>query len=177
MDALLEAYLADRSIENRNALVEKLMPLVEPATRRYDMRLHDDLLQHGFLCLLTAVESFDPQRGMSLKTYVRNSIRFRLLDFVQSEAKHWTGREDVDTQQHDNAAMRLSEAMEESEVRAMCHGLKPKSVDVLVMLYARNMATQEIASALGMSKSRVSLRHQKALKHLRHWYASHPSST
>jgi RNA polymerase sigma factor (sigma-70 family) len=87
---LLTTYCADRSIENRNAVVNANLPLVWRTARHESRRSghsFDDLCQVGYMGLIRAVESYQPERGSSLSSiaipWISGHIRHYLRDRCQ----------------------------------------------------------------------------------------------
>lgn len=88
--ALLAAYAQERSVQNRNAVVQANLPLVWQAARREQQRTghsFEDLSQVGCLGLIRAVEAFDSTRNTSLSTaalpWITGAIRQYLRDRCQ----------------------------------------------------------------------------------------------
>lgn len=89
-EPLLAAYNAERSIANRNAVVDANLPLVRRTARRESQRsghCFDDLCQVGSMGLIKAVEAYRIERGSSLSTiavpWICGSIRHHLRDHCQ----------------------------------------------------------------------------------------------
>lgn len=87
---LLGAYLTNRSIKNRNAVVRANLPLVWRTARRESQRSgHDfeDLCQVGCIGLIRAVEAYHTDRGGSLSSiaipWISGHIRHHLRDHCQ----------------------------------------------------------------------------------------------
>ena len=84
-DPLWTGFLADRSTNNRNALVEHYLPLVNHHARRLaritpDSVTEGDLAQDGVFGLVDAIEAFDPSRGIQFDSYANWRIRGAMLD-------------------------------------------------------------------------------------------------
>lgn len=81
--ALWDRYFADRSVENRNKLVEWYLPLVGhsivPFLGRHQK---DELLSHGFLALVTAIERVGalPGRTPAPCNYLAMRVRGGIID-------------------------------------------------------------------------------------------------
>ena len=73
---LLRRYRVDGDVRARDVLVERHMPLVRSLARRYANRGEplDDLVQIGAIGLLKAVDRFDPERGVELRTYAAPTV-------------------------------------------------------------------------------------------------------
>ncbi len=84
------AYLNDPNEENRNALVEEYLQLVQYCAKRLRKRLPnsvnvEDLQSAGVFGLIDAIEKYDPARGVKFKTYSTLRIRGSILDSLRSE--------------------------------------------------------------------------------------------
>ena len=87
---LWEAYWKDPKDDNRNALVESYQRLVEDVVRRFAMRLprtidRGDLRTAANVGLMSAVQSFDPGRGVRFESYCEMRIRGALLDELRTQ--------------------------------------------------------------------------------------------
>lgn len=87
---LLATYCADRSISNRNAVVNANLPLVWRTARRESRRSghnFEDLCQVGYMGLIRAVEAYHPERGSCLSSvaipWISGHIRHYLRDRCQ----------------------------------------------------------------------------------------------
>ncbi|HWB57686.1 MAG TPA: SigB/SigF/SigG family RNA polymerase sigma factor [Gaiellaceae bacterium] len=73
---LLRAYRDDGDLRAREALIEHELPLVHALARRYAGRGEpiEDLVQVGSIGLIKAIDRFDPDRGVELRTYAIPTI-------------------------------------------------------------------------------------------------------
>jgi RNA polymerase sigma-B factor len=73
---LLRAYHEDRDQAARDQLVEENLPLVRAISRRYAGKGEplDDLVQVGSIGLIKAIDRFDLDRGVELRTYAVPTI-------------------------------------------------------------------------------------------------------
>jgi RNA polymerase sigma factor FliA len=86
---LWQSYHADRSVEARNRLVERYLPLVRYNAERIWSRLPegvelDDLISAGIFGLMDAIEAFDTTRGVKFETYCVPRIRGAMLDELRT---------------------------------------------------------------------------------------------
>ena len=88
--ATWRTYAQSRSNELRDRLVEYYLDLgiVQRAAKRMARSLPsqvdpDDLTSAGAFGLLTAVERFDPSRGIKFQTFARQPIRGAMLDYLR----------------------------------------------------------------------------------------------
>src|SRR5882757_9683768 len=82
-------YKESPSIELRNRLVEKYLPLVKYNAERIWQRLPDgvdldDLISAGIFGLMDAIEAFDLERGVKFETYCVPRIRGAMLDELRT---------------------------------------------------------------------------------------------
>lgn len=77
-----ELWLKYRSLVRREALrlQARLPPCVEL----------DDLIQAGAIGILTAIDQFDPKKGVSMSTYVMQRIRWAMIDELRE--RDWVPR-------------------------------------------------------------------------------------
>jgi RNA polymerase sigma factor for flagellar operon FliA len=103
-----------RSIAERDRLVEQFLPLVRYVVARLPVTLpgsldRDDFYSVGVMGLLHAASTFDPARGASFKTFAYTAIRGAILDEVRKHDPVPRNRRDrlrkVDRQ---HAALRAS---------------------------------------------------------------------
>lgn len=91
MHKLWDKYLASRSPEDSNALIEHYLYMVRQIVLRMSpgynttMRDYDDLVSNGVLGLIDAVQKFEPSRGIKFETYAPQRIRGAILDYMRSE--------------------------------------------------------------------------------------------
>lgn len=89
---LWAAYQADRTEENRNALVTHYQPYLRhiavkvghtlPPNANYDI---DDLVNYGFFGLLQAIDKFEPERGLNFTTFAPLRITGAIRDGLRNE--------------------------------------------------------------------------------------------
>jgi RNA polymerase sigma factor FliA len=82
-------FLANRSDDNRNPLLEHYLPIVKYTADRLHTKLPDevevdDLISAGIFGLMDAVNAFDPARGVKFETYCAPRIRGAILDELRS---------------------------------------------------------------------------------------------
>src|SRR5918997_7217382 len=73
--ALLERYFHERDPRDREALVQRYLPLARHLSRRYfTAGERDDLEQVASLGLLKAIDRFDPSRGLAFTSFAVPTI-------------------------------------------------------------------------------------------------------
>jgi RNA polymerase sigma-B factor len=85
-------YRSSRSRRLRNALVEEHLELVEYYVTRYGRGQieADDVRQQAFMALIKAVERFDPDVGVTFKTFANRTIEGELKRLLRD--KGWSVR-------------------------------------------------------------------------------------
>src|SRR5437867_8668663 len=86
---LWREYKTEPTIELRNQLVERFLPLVKYNAERIWSRLPegvdlDDLISAGVFGLMDAIEAFDLERGVKFETYCVPRIRGAMLDELRT---------------------------------------------------------------------------------------------
>ena len=119
----------------RNRLVADNMELVDFYVRRFDRRGVDidDLRQQAFIALIGAVERFDPEMGVSFKTFANRTIEGELKRTLRDQG--WSVRPPRSLQE-------LAASVRATEAR-LTHERK------------RSPTAAEIAEDLGESRDRV----------------------
>lgn len=92
---LWDAYREDPCDETRNRLVEAYQTLVQDIVKRFASRLprsvdRGDLQTAGNVGLISAVEGFDPERGVRFESYCELRVKGALLDELR--AQDWLPR-------------------------------------------------------------------------------------
>jgi RNA polymerase sigma factor FliA len=84
-----EAYCADPTPENRQAVAIAALPLVQSMARRIGAPDHplaalEDLENTGMLGMLQALDSYNPARGTSFASFAYARIRGAFVDYLRS---------------------------------------------------------------------------------------------
>ena len=87
---LFEKYKQNPTIENRNAIVEKNLYMVDILIRKYLGKGvdYDDLYQVGALALVSAVERFDPSKGFEFSSFATPTILGEIKKYFRD--KQWS---------------------------------------------------------------------------------------
>lgn len=97
--ALWSAYTKNRSVENRNALVEFHAEALHHAAWLYARNNSHvdigDLISDGFFGLIDAIDGFEPQRGLKFTTYAAPRIRGSILDAIRRRDEMGRKRREV----------------------------------------------------------------------------------
>jgi len=85
IDALVAQYARNRDPRLREQIIEGCTPLVRGMASEFVQQgaPRDDLIQVGYLGLLSAVEAFDPARGFRFETYARPLIRGEMRHYLR----------------------------------------------------------------------------------------------
>ena len=87
--AMWKTFQQDKTIEMRNYLMEKYLPLVKYNAERIYAKLPDeveldDLISAGIFGLMDAIDAFDLGRGVKFETYCAPRVRGAILDELRS---------------------------------------------------------------------------------------------
>jgi len=90
VEALWRAFVSSRNEESRKCLIEHYWPLVKTTAQPLHAKLPDfvdldDLISAGAFGLMTAVDGYNPDRGVKFETYSAPRIRGAMLDTLRSE--------------------------------------------------------------------------------------------
>ncbi len=121
----LQGYQArDRAAEERERLILEHLPQVRLIARRIHERLPesvnlDDLISTGTIGLIAAIDRFDPEHNVKLKTYAEYKIRGAILDSLRG--LDWAPRQQRKRSKQIEAAIasaeqRLHRAPSEEEI-------------------------------------------------------------
>ena len=85
---LWERWKVIGDIEAKKDLIENYLPLVEYVTNRMSIGLpknvlKDDLVSHGVMGLIDAIDKFDYERGLQFETYASWRIRGSIIDSLR----------------------------------------------------------------------------------------------
>ncbi len=112
MATLWDEYFGAPGDNTRNRLVEAYQGLVRDVVRRFGSRLprsvdRDDLQTAGNVGLISAIEGFDPTRGVRFESYCELRVRGALLDELRTQdwlPRPWRHR--IEKQKRVSAALR-----------------------------------------------------------------------
>ena len=87
---LFDKYKQNPTTENRNAIVEKYLYMVDILIRKYLGKgvEYDDLYQVGALALVSAVERFDPSKGFEFSSFATPTILGEIKKYFRD--KQWS---------------------------------------------------------------------------------------
>ena len=181
MEKNLENYLADRSVENRNAVVMSHMKYVKRIADIVSRKLHpnsdqNDLVQAGVLGLIKAIERFDPERGTKFCTFSWHAIMGGIKDFVRKNSglRRWQrAPSEIRQENMDMDSVSVDPSLpnidsQEELIREQCgHGITEKLLEVLVLRYAHGLTFKQIGCRIGKSEARAFQLHKAGIEFLR----------
>jgi RNA polymerase sigma factor for flagellar operon FliA len=88
-------YTASGTVREKNTLWTEYAPLVRHEALRLQARLPasvelDDLIQAGMIGVLSAIDSFDPQQGTQMRTWITQRVRWAMMDELRE--RDWVPR-------------------------------------------------------------------------------------
>lgn len=189
--------MKEGDISARNSLIEHNLRLVAHIAKKYQSEQEDmeDLISIGIFGLMKAVMSYDDSKGSKLATYSARCIENELLMYFRSKKKRSRDvslYEQIGTDKEGNPLQLVDiveakeqdviEKLENLEVLEKLSFIIPKFLSkreqfVIIKRFGLNgqkAATQnEVAKALGISRSYVSRLEKQALKKLRKQLKKH----
>src|SRR6201994_3982128 len=111
---LLHRWFVHRDVQDRDALIERFLPLARKLANRYatSTEPRDDLVQVASLGLLKAVERFDPTRGFAFTSFAVPTIVGELKRYFRDSA--WALHVDRSAQE---LARKIADARREVSLR------------------------------------------------------------
>lgn len=176
--------------EARGILIEHNLRLVAHIIKKYytKTRDQDDLISIGTIGLIKGINTYRPDKGVRLATYVSRCIENEILMYFRSQRKSAGDvslSETIDADGEGNNLSLMDVVSAEDDVfdnlssqevygelrRYVEEGLEPREREIIVMRYglggARRLTQRETADKLGISRSYVSRIEKKALDKLR----------
>lgn len=180
----------DGSEEARNILIEKNLRLVAHVCKKYSSTKvdQDDLISIGTIGLIKGINSFKPEKGVRLSTYVSRCIDNEVLMYLRTSKKTQAEvflNEPIGKDKDDNVVT-LQEILEVDDksieeevdlklkVRKLYHKiqevLKDRERKIIELRFGLNgkcpQTQNEIAKSMGISRSYVSRIETKAISKL-----------
>jgi RNA polymerase sigma-B factor len=166
-DELFNRWFSHREVQDRDALIERFLPLARKLAHRYatSNEPNDDLIQVASLGLLKAVERFDPTRGFAftsfavptivgeLKRYFRDSSWALHVDRGAQELARRVveGRRQVSVRKGRSPTVQeLAEYLECSEEQVLDGLQTAEAFDTVSLDAPRNSAEQEAENRLDL---------------------------
>src|SRR5947208_447326 len=168
---LWRRYRETRDQGIRDRLILGYSPLVKYVAGRLGSGLpahvdEQDLVSYGLLGLIGAIERFDPDRDVKFETYAIARIRGAIIDELR--ALDWVPRSVRSRARDIERAItaleaKLGRAPTDEEIAQLPEGEKL----VVTLYYYEELTLREIGEVLGVTESRVSQLHTKAVLRLK----------
>src|SRR5207248_1252029 len=159
MQALWRSYRSNADPAIRDRLIVTYAPLVKYVAGRLGSGLpahvdDEDLVSYGLLGLIGAIERYDPERDVKFETYAIARIRGALIDTIE------------DTEAPDPQGALSQTELREAIADAIAR-LPEREKLVVTLYYYEELTLREIGEVLGVTESRVSQLHTKAILRLK----------
>jgi RNA polymerase sigma factor for flagellar operon FliA len=154
----------DKGIRDR--LILTYAPLVKFVAGRLGSGLpahvdENDLVSYGLLGLIGAIERYDPDRDVKFETYAITRIKGAIIDELR--AMDWVPRS---VRARAREIERAMASLEAQLHRAPTDAEIAEKI-VITLYYYEELTLREIGDVLGVTESRVSQLHTKAILRLR----------
>lgn len=161
-------------VAERNALVEKHLPLVYAIANRMRSRCaleFEDLVQEGTLGLIDACERFvapaeNPEKAFAV--YASTKIRGAMLDRLRRPRVRTEALADHDQRSPDDTEQEVIDALAEQQllavIRAHCD---ERQARVLVERYFRGHTFAQVARSADLSPSAICVAHRSGLRRVK----------
>ena len=187
-------YARDRSHAHRTAIAERYIPLVRKMAYRLAESTRfraepEELASDGFFGLWSAIDAFEPSRGLLFSTYASKRIRGAMLDAIRE--RDWMPRRARQrgdeckqlhasqlrngTKQH-YLELAAKPATNTEEFEHLIRGLRREDRRVLRMYFVDGLRGVEISRAIGLSAGRISQMKISAINELRELLAGEPEA-
>ena len=194
---LWTAYGQDRSIVNRNRLIERYLPWLEKVVQKYHSTLStsamldlEDVISMGVVGLIGCLARFDINRGVKFETWAVMRVRGAIIDGIRDldwvprleRTRHPDGDgiqtmiavDPQETRENEHGSQIAQMATTDSSDpkqdhfwRQICRGLSVKERLVLIMYWRLEMTMKQVGQHLGFSESRTSQIHSDLMNRLR----------
>ena len=160
--------------EAAEQLISRFLPKVESSARRFSEQVREDLVQEGLLALLSALKSFDADKGVDFSAYACVCMKNRMYTYLRRYLKNTVeefsdeameGYAD-DSKLGDPDDIIVSQASAEELYAEMSQVLSPLEWRVF-RLYVMGMPYKEIAEIVGVSHKTADNAIQRARKKLK----------
>ena len=187
---LLQKMKQNSDLDARNELIEHNLRLVSHIIKKYYSNYdeQEDLISIGTIGLIKAIDSFDVDKGIRLATYAARCVENEILMFYRNKKKDGnliSVSEPIDTDSEGNP-LTLIDIISVDDTICDDIDLKNKSRQlysyieamasdrdrqIIIMRYGlynqKEMTQNEIAKALGISRSYVSRIEKRVIEELR----------
>src|SRR5918997_1125473 len=166
---LWRRYKASGDERARERLVVAYSPLVKYVSGRMASGLpahveEADLISYGLVGLISAIERFELEREIKFETYAITRIKGAIIDELRS--LDWVPRSvRARAREIERANSKLEHKLQRAPTdEEMAH---EREKLVVALYYYENLTLREIGEVLGVTESRVSQLHTKAVLRLR----------
>jgi len=167
------------TIQERNELVEKYLPLVEKVVNRVMVAgvpsyiEREDMIQEASLRLPENIAAHNGRSGASLETFLWRAVRNDVLDYIKSERSHWGNFSDGAPQRKladiGTVGVRPRKGARSLglDLRRALKGLTPKQRNAVLNCAIHGFTEREAAKKFGCSQQAIQKRMKAAHKKLR----------
>lgn len=171
--AINEELLKDKE-KNFQKLVENNINLVHYLIHRkfYYIEENEDVFQEGILGLILGIHKFDPDRGISLSTYVSYWIMKKIREYIKKDTEYSNIEEVEEVSYVDEKAVMQLESVERKLIvhKALCI-LTEKEKKIIIHRYGlfgnTPLTLRELSAKIKLSKSQISILEKKALEKMK----------
>lgn len=190
-EALYIAKFAEGDMEARNKLIEHNLRLAAHVAKKFDNKgeIQEDLVSIGVVGLIKGIESFSPEKGTKLATYVARCIENEILMHFRNNRKSQKdvslhdaigqdkeGNEitliDILSTDQNEIADSVENEMEKTRIHKYIDLLDEREKEVVCWRFGINNKSEktqrQVARDLGISRSYVSRIEKRALIKLFH---------
>ncbi len=148
-------------------LISRLAPSIRSMAISINPQISEDLFQEGMLGALSAISSFDKNRG-GARTYLMTCAKNKMLSAVKKNSLLTESSDELDetTEDAQGEAVRLDRERLATVYHAIEECLTKTECDVL-MSYLTGLSYREIAQSIGLSEKAVDNAMQRARRKLR----------
>lgn len=158
----LLALSKEGDVKSKEQLLFKLKPLLIGSIRRYYNRidLYDDLIQEGYETILTAIDDYDPKKGVYFLGYIKAMLKYHYLN-KHREKQHLSLNEPVDCNgteiidliegDEKDPADRIIDMEENQVLLDSINCLTKRQRETIVYFYINGYSIDKIANKLGIS--------------------------
>ncbi|MCD7741046.1 MAG: sigma-70 family RNA polymerase sigma factor [Ruminococcus sp.] len=163
-EALTECARNDSTAASE--LISRLAPSIRSMAISINPQISEDLFQEGMLGALSAISSFDADRG-SARAYLMTCAKNKMLSAVKKNSLLTESSDELDeTEDAQGEAVRLDRERLATVYHAIEECLTKTECDVL-MSYLTGLSYREIAQSIGLSEKAVDNAMQRARRKLR----------
>lgn len=166
-------------IEAKEEILERLLPLIISSIKKYYNRrdFYEELIQEGNLCILEAIENFEPDKNVYFLGYAKLQLRYLYLNknkektFISLNTKIGEKQEEeildtIESGDLEPLSDILDREIKRQLNRHLIH-LSERQKEVVVLFYVNRLSITKIAEQLGVSYRTVVNTKTRAIEILR----------